>query len=157
MRQKPHKYFATAETRATPTGFRGELWKSKPVFQQAPLLLPQPREEEVPREEQRRAQPQCPLKTSEEPQLQRRAGPGQAACTRALLPDGVQVMRFWVQRVDQDSQEAGPVAKAVAWVLDELGGLGKLLLVLRVLLVRSHGVEGVQCLHRQEAKQRNGT
>lgn len=52
-----------------------------------------------------------------------------------LLPYAVQIMHFWVQSVNKESQEIIAILKTMFWMLDEHRSLGELLLVIHVLFV----------------------
>lgn len=63
-----------------------------------------------------------------------------------LLSYAVQIMHFWVQRVNKERQEVIAVSKTMFWMLDELRSLRDLLLVIHILFVQCHRFKSIQCL-----------
>jgi hypothetical protein len=55
-------------------------------------------------------------------------------------------MHFWVQTVNEKSQEAFPILEAMARMLYKLDSLPYLILVFHVLLTQRHGVKSSQSL-----------
>lgn len=51
------------------------------------------------------------------------------------LSYAVQIMHFWVQSVNKESQEIIAILKTMFWMLDEQRSLGELLVVIHVLFV----------------------
>lgn len=63
-----------------------------------------------------------------------------------LLSYAVQIMHFWVQSVNKESQEIIAISKTTFWMLDELRSLGELLLIIHILFVWGHRFKSIQCL-----------
>ena len=69
-----------------------------------------------------------------------------------LLSDVVQIMHFWIETVNEKSQEAFPILEAMARVLYKLGSLQYLVLVFNILLTQCHGFKSGQCLKDKKDK-----